>query len=153
MKDDAPPAGRKPAISAQIKEELIRRTTQSKSANATHWNKRTMATEMGVREATVRRIWHTHGLKPHLVESFKLSKDKHFAECYPSAGSPRPPLALIAGASRAARIQVPRARDLVILRCLESPNRGSDRPERTPPHQRGVCSVSRGGRGIASGKQ
>ena len=36
--------------------------------------------EMGVSEATVRRIWHSHGLKPHLVESFKISKDKHFAE-------------------------------------------------------------------------
>ena len=39
-----------------------------------------MAAEMGVSEATVRRIWHAHGLKPHLVEGFKISKDKHFAE-------------------------------------------------------------------------
>ena len=39
-----------------------------------------MAAEMGISEATVRRIWHAHGLKPHLVESFKISKDKHFAE-------------------------------------------------------------------------
>ena len=37
-----------------------------------------MAAEMGVSESTVRRIWHAHGLKPHLVEGF--SKDKHFAE-------------------------------------------------------------------------
>ena len=39
-----------------------------------------MAAEMGVSEATVRRIWHAHGLKPHLVETFKVSKDKQFAE-------------------------------------------------------------------------
>ena len=77
---DAPRPGRKPAISARVKEELIRRTTQSKPANATHWSTRTMAAEIGVSEATVRRIWHAHGLKPHLVESFKISKDKHFAE-------------------------------------------------------------------------
>ena len=77
---DAPRPGRKPAISAKLKEELIRRTTQSKPANATHWSTRTMAAEMGVSEATVRRIWHAHGLKPHLIESFKISKDKHFAE-------------------------------------------------------------------------
>ena len=77
---DAPRPGRKPAISAKVKEELIRRTTQSKPVNATHWSTRTMAAEMGVSEATVRRIWHAHGLKPHLVESFKISKDKHFAE-------------------------------------------------------------------------
>jgi hypothetical protein len=39
-----------------------------------------MAAEMGISEATVRRIWHAHGLKPHLVQSFKISKDKHFVE-------------------------------------------------------------------------
>ena len=39
-----------------------------------------MAAEMGVSEATVRRIWHANGLKPHLVETFKVSKDKQFAE-------------------------------------------------------------------------
>jgi transposase len=39
-----------------------------------------MAAEMGVSEATVRRIWHAHGLKPHRVEGFKISKDKRFAE-------------------------------------------------------------------------
>jgi transposase len=77
---DAPRPGRKPAISSQVKEELIRRTTQSKPANATHWSTRTMAAEMGVSEATVRRVWHAHGLKPHLVERFKISKDKRFAE-------------------------------------------------------------------------
>jgi hypothetical protein len=27
-----------------------------------------MAAEMGISEATVRRIWHAHGLKPHLLE-------------------------------------------------------------------------------------
>jgi transposase len=76
----APRPGRKPAISVRLKEELIRRTTQSKPANATHWSTRTMAAEMGISEATVRRIWRAHGLKPHLVESFKVSKDKRFAE-------------------------------------------------------------------------
>ena len=77
---DAPRPGRKPAIPAQVKEELIRKTTQSKPANATQWSTRTMAAEMGVSETTVRRIWHAHGLKPHLVAGFKISRDKHFAE-------------------------------------------------------------------------
>ena len=34
----------------------------------------------GLSEATVRRIWHKHGLKPHLVETFKVSTDPYFAE-------------------------------------------------------------------------
>ena len=39
-----------------------------------------MAAEMGISEATVRRIWRSHGLKPHLVETFKVSNDPLFAE-------------------------------------------------------------------------
>lgn len=34
----------------------------------------------GLSEASVRRIWHRHNLKPHLVETFKLSRDKQFIE-------------------------------------------------------------------------
>lgn len=80
LEKDAPRPGRKPAIPAGVKEALIHKTTQSKPANATHWSTRTMAAEMGVSEATVRRIWHAHGLKPHLVGTFSISKDKCFAE-------------------------------------------------------------------------
>jgi hypothetical protein len=28
----------------------------------------------------IRRIWKRHNLKPHLVETFKLSRDKNFVE-------------------------------------------------------------------------
>ena len=39
-----------------------------------------MAKAHGVSEATVRRIWKRHNLKPHLVRTFKLSRDKRFLE-------------------------------------------------------------------------
>ena len=39
-----------------------------------------MAAVAGISEASVRRIWHSHGLKPHRVETFKLSNDSRFAE-------------------------------------------------------------------------
>ena len=39
-----------------------------------------MAEKAGVSEATVRRIWRAHGLKPHLSRSFKVSSDPQFAE-------------------------------------------------------------------------
>jgi len=35
--------------------------------------------EAGISEASVRRIWRAHGLKPHRVESFKISRDPEFA--------------------------------------------------------------------------
>ena len=37
-----------------------------------------MAHAHGVSEATVRRIWKQHNLKPHLVKPFKLSQDTQF---------------------------------------------------------------------------
>ena len=39
-----------------------------------------MADPQGVSEATVRRIWKLHGLKPHLNKTFKLSRDPQFVE-------------------------------------------------------------------------
>jgi hypothetical protein len=59
---------------------VISKTTQEKPANATHWSTRTMAEAAGLSEKSVRRIWHKHGLKPHLSRSFKVSNDPEFAE-------------------------------------------------------------------------
>ena len=39
-----------------------------------------MARSQGVGKSTVQRIWDAHGLQPHRVETFKLSKDKRFVE-------------------------------------------------------------------------
>ena len=47
---------------------------------ATHWSTRSMGKAQGVGHATVARIWRAHGLQPHRVEPFKLSKDKRFVE-------------------------------------------------------------------------
>ena len=39
-----------------------------------------MAKAQGVSEATVRRIWQQHNLKPHRVETFQLSRDPKFVD-------------------------------------------------------------------------
>jgi transposase len=39
-----------------------------------------MAHSQRVSKSTVQRIWEAHGLQPHRVETFKLSKDKRFVE-------------------------------------------------------------------------
>jgi len=77
IEKDAPRPGRTRAIDP---EEIIRKTTQEKPAQATHWTTRTLARVLGISEATVRRAWHAHGLKPHLVDSFKVSRDPQFVE-------------------------------------------------------------------------
>ncbi len=68
IEKDAPRPGRTPRVDA---EEAVRRTTQEKPANATHWSTRSMAKAVGVSEASVRRIWRWHGLKPHLSGTFR----------------------------------------------------------------------------------
>jgi transposase len=80
LEKDAPRPGRTPSISAAKVKRVVDKTTQEKPAHATHWSTRSMAAAVGLSEATVRRIWHKHGLKPHLVETFKVSTDPHFAE-------------------------------------------------------------------------
>jgi transposase len=72
--------GRKPKISARKVKSIVALTTQQRPDNATHWSTRSMAAVAGVSEASVRRIWQAHGLKPHRVVSFKVSNDKHFVE-------------------------------------------------------------------------
>jgi transposase len=80
LEKDAPRPGRKPRIwPAKIK-AVVEATLHTTPANATHWSTRSMARAQGLSEATIRRIWKQHNLKPHLVETFKLSRDKHFVE-------------------------------------------------------------------------
>ena len=77
---DAPRPGRKPTISARLRQRVVTMTTRQQPSNATHWSTRTMAAAVGISEASVRRIWRAHGLKPHRVETFKISNDPAFAE-------------------------------------------------------------------------
>lgn len=80
IEKDAPRPGRNPSIPAATIELVVHKTTQEKPEGATHWSTRTMAKAVGVSKATVQRVWAAHGLKPHLIRTFKLSNDPHFAE-------------------------------------------------------------------------
>ncbi len=80
LEHDAPRPGRTPSISPELVRMVITKTTKEKPPHATHWSTRTMAATADISEASVRRIWHSHGLKPHRMETFKLSNDSHFSE-------------------------------------------------------------------------
>jgi len=69
-----------PPLAAEKRQAIIYATLHEKPAGATHWSTRTMAKKMGVSATIVGRIWRANGLKPHLSRTFKLSRDKHFAE-------------------------------------------------------------------------
>ncbi len=80
LEKDAPRPGRLPSIPAEKIAEVVEATLHTKPPNATHWSTRTMAAAQGISEATVWRIWKQHNLKPHLIKTFKLSRDKQFVE-------------------------------------------------------------------------
>ena len=83
IEKDAPRPGRTPSISTAKVREIVRKTTRSKPKGGkagSHWSSRTMAAAAGVSASTVRRVWKRHGLKPHLVRTFKVSNDPRFVE-------------------------------------------------------------------------
>lgn len=76
----APGRGRKPTYSADKVAAIVEATLQTKPEGMTHWTCRTMARSQGISKSTVNTIWQAHNLKPHLVETFKLSRDPRFLE-------------------------------------------------------------------------
>src|SRR3712207_3619259 len=48
--------------------------------NDTHWSTRSMATAVGMSQTAISRIWRAFGLKPHLVQTWKLSTDPQFVD-------------------------------------------------------------------------
>src|SRR3984893_3940437 len=77
LKDASRPSRVKPLPAEKIK-QVVHMTLHEKPPNATHWSVRSMAAAAGISYSSVQRIWHAHGLKPHLVQTFKVSRDKNF---------------------------------------------------------------------------
>ncbi len=75
-----PGRGRKPSIPAEKVAEIVGLTLHETPEGETHWSCRTMALRAGVSSATVQRIWSARAIKPHRVETFKLSNDPRFEE-------------------------------------------------------------------------
>ena len=78
LKDATRPPGRKPLTAETIK-RVVDMTLHEKPPNATQWSARSMAKAAGISYTSVQRIWRAHELKPHLVKTFKVSRDKNFA--------------------------------------------------------------------------
>lgn len=77
IEKDLPRGGRPTQTDAA---EIVRLTTQTTPEAATQWSTRTLAAKVGVSDTTVLRVWRQHGLKPHRVQTFKVSRDPRFVE-------------------------------------------------------------------------
>ena len=80
LEKDAPRPGRIPKIPQTKVAAVVEATLHNTPPHATHWSVRSMARVHGLSRMAVQRIWNQHNLKPHLLETFKLSRDKHFLE-------------------------------------------------------------------------
>jgi transposase len=72
---DRPRTGRPPSISDRKRAQIVAMTLKAPGRGRTHWSTRELASEVGVSQSTVQRIWKAHDLKPHQVETFKFTTD------------------------------------------------------------------------------
>ena len=72
--------GKDSRAQAELRSRVVEATTQTTPADATHWSCRSMARHLGTTHSFVNRVWRAHGLKPHLIRTFKLSNDPRFEE-------------------------------------------------------------------------
>jgi transposase len=77
--DEPRPGGPRSITDEQV-EAVVVATLERTPRNATHWSRASMAAETGLSRSTVGRIWRAFNLKPHLVDTFKLSSDPLFIE-------------------------------------------------------------------------
>ena len=77
---DEPRPGKPRSIGDDDVERVIVKTLEEQPLDATHWSTRSMAHATGMSQTAVSRIWRAFGLKPHQVQTFKLSPDPQFID-------------------------------------------------------------------------
>ncbi|MEK6212424.1 MAG: IS630 family transposase [Pseudomonadota bacterium] len=79
LRDKTRKPGKAPTPAAMV-QRVVDLTTADPPGETTHWTLRMMAKTVGIGASTVQRIWKAHGLQPHRIRCFKLSKDPKFAD-------------------------------------------------------------------------
>jgi transposase len=69
-----------PPLAEALVAKVLELTLSEPPGETTHWTGRMMAAATGVSLRSVQRIWDAHGLEPHRIRTFKLSRDPKFAE-------------------------------------------------------------------------
>ena len=77
---EQPKAGRKDhAVAAELVEKIVQTTLSPPPAGRTRWTTRLLAGKFKLTSPTISKILRTNGLKPHLVRTYKVSRDPEFA--------------------------------------------------------------------------
>jgi len=78
---ERPKGGRKDhAVPAKVVEQIIQTTLSPPPAGRTRWTTRLLAKRFNLTSPTISKILRVNGLKPHLVRTYKVSKDPAFAK-------------------------------------------------------------------------
>ena len=77
---DEPRPGGPRTITDERVEAVVVATLEREPKDATHWSRASMAAETGLSKSTIGRIWKAFGLKPHQIDTFKLSNDPQFID-------------------------------------------------------------------------
>src|SRR4029450_12498479 len=77
---DEPRPGAAHTITDEQVEQVLVLTLETTPTDATRWSTRSLAKHVGMSQSAISRIWRAFGLKPHLVDTFKLSTDPQFIE-------------------------------------------------------------------------
>ena len=72
--------GRTASIPYATVEKIVTLTKGWRPEGETHWSTRTMAGAAGVSKSSVHRVWKELGLKPHRVDTFKVSNAPRFED-------------------------------------------------------------------------
>src|SRR5438270_11677359 len=78
LSDEPRPGAPRKVTDEQVERVITATLEQKPPQHDTHWSTRSMATTMGMSQSAISRIWRAFGLKPHLVETWKLSPDLQF---------------------------------------------------------------------------
>jgi transposase len=79
--NDEPRPGRPRTVTDEHVEKVITATLERQPPNGdTHWSTRSMARSAGLNQTAVSRIWRAFGLKPHVIQTWKLSADPQFID-------------------------------------------------------------------------
>jgi transposase len=73
-----PRPGSRRTVTDEDVEAVVVRTLQENPDDATHWSTRSMTKTTGMSQSAISRFWRAFGLKPHPVDTFKLSSDPLF---------------------------------------------------------------------------
>jgi transposase len=80
LADEPRPGAPRKITDAQVEEVITKTLEQRTPRTDTHWSTRSMAAATGMSQTAISRIWRAFGLKPHLVQTWKLSTDPQFID-------------------------------------------------------------------------